>query len=737
MEILKNLSRHIRDRELNLSIPFTEFLKLTADNPRLVLRDIFQLFYDMVHHYVPQGEDEYPDTGQSIGFMAYNTSKLFIEGCDNPFFADRLFANRFMKLISAFREGVQNNRIYLFEGPPGSGKSTFLNNLLQHLEEYSKNKAEGKMYKIRWVLDTEKIVEKKLFEKVLKSVSKDFLQRKTSNKLEFSCPNHDHPILLIPVNYRKEFLNQLIPDNDFKEELFNSEQYKWVLKDIPCSICSSLFSLLLDILGDPMAVFEMVYARVATFNRQFGEGISIFNPGDPLYEGPMSNPVIQESLNSLFNNDEIKFVHSYLAKTNNGILALMDIKEHNIQRLMSLHGIISDGIHKVGSIEERIKTMFVGLVNPEDKHHYENVKSFQDRITTVNVPYILDFNTEVSIYVNKFGKNISKKFLPRVLDNFAKIIISTRLEMESPSITKWLINPYQYTKYIDKNLFLLKMDLYAGRIPTYLTEEDSKRFDKETRKKVIDNSESEGRKGFSGRKSLNIFNEFYAKYSKTDKLISMNMVVEFFKTQKDFEKDIPNGFIESLVDLYDFNIVQEVKESIYYYNEEQISRDIQNYLFAINFELNETKLNSYTGDTLEITEDYLKNFEAIFLGATSLYSQRVAFRKDNQKEYVTKTLAQETNIKGMKITETEQFKMLFEKYTRNLKENSLAPYAENMNFRRAIIDYNTSIFNNYDERIKRDVNLLITNLVGKFKYTTEGAQQVMIYLLDKKIGRKY
>jgi len=56
-----------------------------------------------------------------------------------------------------------------------------------------------------------------------------------------------------------------------------------------------------------------------------------------------------------------------LALTNNGIYALMDIKDNNITRLLSLHGIISDGVHKVEHIEEKINTLFLGLVNPEDK----------------------------------------------------------------------------------------------------------------------------------------------------------------------------------------------------------------------------------------------------------------------------------------------------------------------------------------------------------------------------------
>ena len=49
--------------------------------------------------------------------------------------------------------------------------------------------------------------------------------------------------------------------------------------------------------------------------------------------------------------------------------------------------------------------------------------------------------------------------------------------------------------------------------------------------------------------------------------------------------------------MYNYQILQEVKESLYYYNEEQIARDLKNYLFALNFELGTTAICSYTGET--------------------------------------------------------------------------------------------------------------------------------------------
>ncbi len=737
-------------------IAFEAFLMELTDKPTTVMRNIFQMFYDMVKLYVDEGEDEYPDDPESINYVCYDCSELFVEGSDHPFFADRLFANRLIGLVEAMKRGAQQNKIYIFKGPHGCGKSTFLNNLLKKFEEYA-NTEEGLRFETVWRLDCKQLkeypdgqnmaildnllqlqenIDKEQYE-LLKAQSALWA---TDDIIEVPCPSHDNPILMIPKDYRRTFFDDLFKNDEFKWKLYTEKEYEWVFQDIPCTICSSLYQALLARLKSPSKVFEMICARPYRFDRRLGEGISVYNPGDkPLRDSTLGNPIVQSRINAfLRDSNRVKYLFSQYARTNNGIYALMDIKTHNTERLIELHNIISEGLHKVEDIEENVNSLLLAVMNPEDQKNIEDFQSFEDRIEYINIPYVMDLNTEVEIYRNIFGKHIDESFLPRVLHNFARVIISTRLNKKSEAMLDWIEKPEKYRLYCDENLQLLKMEIYTGYIPKWLSGEDLKRLTAQRRRRIIAESETEGEQGISGRDSIKIFNEFYSPFAKSNKMINMAQLCSFFtKARKELSEMIPDGFLDSLLRMYDYTILQEVKESLYYYNEEQISRDIQNYLFAVNFEPGSVETSTYTGMKLEISEEFYTGIEMRLFGPKATEAERRSFREDTQKEYASKTLTQEIMVEGKPITETNIYGALHERYVHYLKEKVLDPFLENENFRRAIKDYRQEDFKAYDKKIREDVSYLIRNLCDNFNYTEQGAQEVCIYVIDSDLARKF
>ena len=753
---MQYIDLNMRQQDRIKTISFQEYLGLLAVEPASVIRNAFQVFHDMIKFYVGEGIDEYPDDPESIGFVYYDCNELFVHGSDRPFFADRLFANRLINQVEGMRRGAQQNKIYIFEGPHGCGKSTFLNNLVMKFEEFANTK-EGQRFETVWRLDRRLLSSPadnatiSLYERLLQMDGQEDGDLHTDIKghgyvnaaddfIEIPCPGHDNPIMLIPKAYRREFFDELLENDEFKWKLFTEKEYEWVFRENACTICSSLYDSLLKRLDNPIEVFNMIYARPYQFNRRQGQGISVFNPGDrPSKQHPRSNAMLQNRINRLLmDSNQVKYSYSRYANTNNGVYVLMDIKSHNKERLIELHNIVSEGLHKVGDIEENVNSIFIALMNPEDKEHIQNLQSFTDRIQYITIPYVLDVSTEVEIYRNIFGRHIDGSFLPRVLENFARVIVSSRLNLKSEALLEWIGKAEKYKLYCDENLHLLKMAIYSGHIPSWLSEEDRKKFTAKRRRKIIAESEKEGAHGFSGRDSIKIFNEFYSGYAKENKLINMLFLYNFFnKIRKEMSDSIPKGFLDSLLHMYNYTVLQEVKESLYYYNEEQISLDIQNYLFAINFEPGSVETCNFTGKKIEITEDFFDDIERHLLGEDEEKKNRTTFRKETQKEYASVTLPQEIMLFEKRITETELFATLFDRYVYHLKEKALDPFLENENFRRAIKDYGKEDFKTYDNRIREDVTYLSDNLCNKFGYTKKGAKEVCIYVIDNDLAKQF
>ncbi len=734
-DALSCLKQEMDKKEKRTILSFDNFLETARTEPQRALRNIFQLFHDMVKNYVGKGKDEYPEDPESIGFIQYDCSRLLVEGADNPFFADRLFANRFVRQVENFKQSSQQNQIYIFEGPHGCGKSTFLNNLLKKFEEYS-DTGEGQSFEIFWVID----------ENLFQPKNNDARANQHFQKVEVPCPSHDHPILLIPKNYRVEFLDQLLGQEmgEIKHKISSEKEYEWLFSDEVCTICKSLFWALFDKLGSLDEVLKMVKVRSYKFDRRLGEGISIFNPGDkPMKEACLTDLQIQKKLDKIFGANLVKYVFSKHANTNNGIYVLMDIKSSNKERLLELHNVISEGVHKVnGVVEERINSLFLALMNPEDKENIkeEKAESFQERIQYSKIPYVMEVPTEVKIYRNIFGERIDFNFLPRVLENFARVIISSRMNTDCKPLQEWIKDFGKYKKYCDESGLLLRMEIYSGIIPSWLSEEDKKKFTAQIRRKLIAEAENEGEKGFSGRESIKLFGDFFSRYGLKPNLIHMANIVDFFKhkiSRDSRNENIPKNFINSLSAWYDYAVLSEVKEALYLYNKDKISEDILNFLCAVNHEIGDKVRCKFTGKDIEVTVEFLKLIGSYMTGEQMDDKTTLAYAQEIQQRYVI-VMAQELQGPGGKlITETELYLELFNSYVGNLKEKTLQPFLKNESFRDAVKSFKTAEFNTFETRTKEYVDYMIRNLINKFGYIEQGAKEIFLHVVDNKLAEKF
>ena len=108
---MENLSQEETGWEQRPTLSFSDFIKELIAHPHRVVRSVYQVYSDMIKTFVSADVDEYPDDPESIHYLNYDCSRLFVEGSDRPFFADRLFANRLIAHVDSLSFGAQQNKI--------------------------------------------------------------------------------------------------------------------------------------------------------------------------------------------------------------------------------------------------------------------------------------------------------------------------------------------------------------------------------------------------------------------------------------------------------------------------------------------------------------------------------------------------------------------------------------------------------------------------------------------------
>lgn len=735
---LDELVRNLSLEQPNEPLPFKEYLSIVQKRPEKVLRNIYTLFSDMVLSQAKEQKEQFPDDPRSIHYVRWDIDSIFVTDSDRPFYMDTPLANRLVDFSKSLRQGATQNKFNVRIGEPGSGKTRFFYNLLKSLEDYA-NTEEESLWEVVWRLEADRIKKGD----VKPQLMLPGFDESHSDYVDVPCPSHDDPLLLIPRENRKKFLVKLLGSQD-THNLIKEKSFEWLLTQEPCAICDSMYRTLLERSKSPEDVFSMLYARRYLFDRKTGCGISVYNAPDQ-YEKQriIQNEGLQRTLDGLFGDStRVQYKHSRLADTNRGVYVLMDTKGENVRRFTDLHGVISDGVHKVGNVEETIDSLFFGVANPGDwkalleKIGEEQKESFEDRTSRDFINYVLDYPRELEMYRDHYGKRINKKFLPHVMEAWGKIIVASRMG-KSEHMEEWIQNNSKYAKMCDDDFKLLRMELYRDYIPEWLKEDDFLKFDKSKRKKIIGESQQEGKEGITGRKSLSLFGAFITTYPKDKErsYLTIQDVVQFFQEDKsapDFQNS-GKSFLDSLVGNYEFEILQEVKECLFRYDEEAINRNLMNYMESFSYSLGMDVYCKETGDEFQLNAEFIRRIGSALHGTKD--SGLIKKRRDQEKStYSRETLPQLKS--GVPLQQTTQFGNLHASYVHHLKKNVLDKYEDNENFRTAVKAYGTSRFAGLEDEVRQDVEFLYGNM-EKRGYSQDGTKHVVDYVLSNNLPDKF
>ncbi|PJE73166.1 MAG: hypothetical protein COV00_01370 [Candidatus Tagabacteria bacterium CG10_big_fil_rev_8_21_14_0_10_40_13] len=189
------------------------------------------------------------------------------------------------------------------------------------------------------------------------------------------------------------------------------------------------------------------------------------------------------------------------------------------------------------------------------------------------------------------------------------------------------------------------------------------------------------------------------------------------------------------VNWYDYVVLNEVKESLYFYNEKRIQEDILHYLWAVNYDPDGSRIEcKYTEKEIEVTVEFFKLIAACLTGEEMLDDAALDYARDIQRKYA-RIIAQDSE---KKITETELYQELFDSYVRHLKEKALHPFIGNESFRDAVKAFPAGEeFKAVDTRLREHITHMVQNLVNKFGYTEQGAKEICLYVIDRGLVEKF
>lgn len=558
-------------RELHWEGSFEDYINIVREDAT-VLRNAYQRLYDLVMEH---GAEEYEDNKKKI--IRYNFFKAEDFGGADAVFGLDIPLMRLVNFIKSAALGYgTEKRILLLHGPVGSAKSTIARLLKKGVERYSRTKA-GALYTFSFHLEHDAPSE--LF---------------PDGKEIMPCPMHGEPIHLIPMEIRKQFLEDLgVPPRYIRNHLD---------KDL-CPASRFVFNQLMEKYdGDLLKVLSHVRVKRLILSEQNRVGIGTFQPKD---EKNQDSTELTGDINyrkiALYGSDSDPRAFNFDGEfnvANRGIIEFVEILKLDVAFLYDLLGATQE--HKIKPkkfAQTDIDEVIIGHTNEAEYKKLLNnefMEALRDRTVKIDIPYITRLTEEVRIYQRDFNQEriTGKHIAPHTLEMAAMWAILTRLEEPKKA-----------------NLTMLqKLKLYDGKTLPGFTEDNIKELRK--------SSPREGMEGMSPRyvqdkisnalvseKTSSNINPFLLLNELEGGLKSHSLVTN---------EDLRKKYIE-MIDVvkqeYEDVVKNEVQRAISA-DEDAISKLCANYIDNVKAYTQREKVkNRYTGQYEEPDERLMRSIE--------------------------------------------------------------------------------------------------------------------------------
>lgn len=382
---------------------FAEYLDLVRSNPH-VLHNSWGRLYRMI---ISKGYEDVILFKKKV-----RKYKFFSENTDFPIFGLEEQLAEFVDVIKAGALGYgPEKRVLLLHGPVGSSKSTICTLLKRGLEEFSKTD-EGALYTYSWNLEGTELAEIE------------------GNMVE--CPLHEEPLNLIPEGPRNAFLNEV--RNTLPEDNLIDIDVPWSL----CPKCQFYFDFFMDHYnGNLEKVLSHITVHRFVLDEKTRKGIGTFQPKDEKNQDSteLTGDINFRKLGQIGTDSDPRCFNfdGEFQVSNRGMCEFIEVLKLTRQFLYDLLGASQEKQIKPKKFSQMsIDEVLVGHTNnPEFQSLQKDKKmeALRDRTIKIDIPYLLKWDDEISIYRHVYNENTVKQHIaPHTLEIAALWSVMTRLE---------------------------------------------------------------------------------------------------------------------------------------------------------------------------------------------------------------------------------------------------------------------------------------------------------------------
>lgn len=713
-------------------LSFSDYMEIFDKNPKLECRPTYEFIHDMLKYY---------------GVNADGSYKLFqMNHTDCPPVHGQIKVQQALSqnLVNFSEEGF-NNKFILLIGPNGSSKSSLVKKLIRGLEDYSESD-QGKLFSFSWIFPIENYIKGSLgLNSTIRDtnlVSYAYLEDKEISAI-MPSELKDHPMLLIPKEYRQELIEKaLATDERLLESVRKSYLYRGDLSKRNRMIYDALLK---SYKGKHQEVLKHIRIERFSISKRYSTSAVTIEPQIHV-DARMQQITMDKRLQSLppsLQSLNLFSLQGEAVMANRGVLEYSDLLKRPLDAYKYLLMTMETGSINLQGILTELDIFFIGTSNEIHlaafKQH-PDFNSFKGRFNFVTVPYLLDVRDEEKIYVEQVeGLKDRSRFSPHALNALCLFAIMSRLRVcQTKNYNdKKLANIATNLNPLEKSLYLANIEL-----PEKLDIESKqilKQGHEEVLNEYINDGLYEGKFGLSPRdikhsiyklSSLHENVTFVEVLDYLQQLILKKGEYDFLNMAPQADYHNPGRYIE-LVKEYNLNIFdRELRNSLGLVDDRSYEDYIKRYIENVNALIKREKIkNATTGKFIDPDDFFIKEFEA----AITLKEDPEMYRS----LLISKLGAHFLDNPGRPIVYTEIFPDLVdrlqESYRTEQKKVILA-ISKNLMFFEAEFSKNIDLTQGtpLSDENRKQIKGVLKNLESRHGYTEGAAMSLLKFLIKEK-----